>query len=759
MKKNHLIYFSLIILISFAIVISCGKKSKTTTPFEPPKESPPTKDNLGTVEGHIQSLIRANISSTGQLTTARQLSNTSSYSGLSVSITGTSTIVKTKSDDGYYIFTSVPEGKNRIVTVSSPLENLVGKVILDVKNGVVNTAPPITEHTTLIAFYVEEILEKLKSFPNFYNKTESELLDKAINIDEIVSTMDSFDFNRNGIFEISDFDIDSDGIIEKNVFSELTNKSSIEYESVKIALTSLIQQWETCFEKEDISICDSLMSDNYLFTQQETGGISMNKQSRKTYILGLFNEYDSLTFTKQNPQISYIPGSSIATLSARTVLSAYNNVVIKSSLSKFNFTYSSSSGWKITEEIESSTPSNNPPQIKQVYFLENVYPLQNVKFTALIFEPDSDDFITTWTSTHGTFEKKEKDFSIWKAPLNPGTSTIVLSVKDFGVPNLSSSKTFHINVTSSYFKCETRPSYCIEVYDPVCGFDGKDYISGCEACKNNVASYRKGTCSIDAVPVASAGKDKTGIASTTLTFDASSSYDDKGIISYMWDFDASNGITEDAKGIITTHTYTTPGTYSVMLTIYDEIGHIATDTITVTITYGNPIAIKITPPVLTTKAGKKEPLIAKGVDSASNEFDISPRWSFAPQNSKVSISTYGIFYSEATGTFNVKAELDINNKTLSAESLITVLPGDLKTFWVDPMTVAIGATSTFNIIAKDAFGNNITDPIKWTLNGNIGTISENGIFSATREGFGYAIAELEGKQAVSCIAVTSIVFQ
>ncbi|MCL7413492.1 MAG: PKD domain-containing protein, partial [ANME-2 cluster archaeon] len=84
-------------------------------------------------------------------------------------------------------------------------------------------------------------------------------------------------------------------------------------------------------------------------------------------------------------------------------------------------------------------------------------------------------------------------------------------------------------------------------------------------------------------PIAVAGPDQNVNKNTVVHFDGSGSSDDVGIVRYSWDFDAKGGITSDATGATSTHTYNNPGTYTVTLNVSDSDGKYATDTLIITV--------------------------------------------------------------------------------------------------------------------------------------------------------------------------------
>jgi len=82
-------------------------------------------------------------------------------------------------------------------------------------------------------------------------------------------------------------------------------------------------------------------------------------------------------------------------------------------------------------------------------------------------------------------------------------------------------------------------------------------------------------------PVANAGPDQTVYEDTMVAFDGSESSDNVGIVSYVWTF--VDVTPQTLTGVNPTYTFTTPGIYTVTLTVSDAAGNHATDTVTITV--------------------------------------------------------------------------------------------------------------------------------------------------------------------------------
>jgi len=118
----------------------------------------------------------------------------------------------------------------------------------------------------------------------------------------------------------------------------------------------------------------------------------------------------------------------------------------------------------------------------------------------------------------------------------------------------------------------------------------------------------------------------SGIAPLTVNFNANTSSDDKEITSYEWNFKDGS----PSNNIDPTHTFETPGTYAVQLTIWDEEGLSNSDVVTITV--ASP-QIENEPPVSVAVANQltgEAPLAIDfiGSNSTDDKGIVSYLWNF-----------------------------------------------------------------------------------------------------------------------------------
>ncbi|MCP4644919.1 MAG: PKD domain-containing protein, partial [bacterium] len=87
-----------------------------------------------------------------------------------------------------------------------------------------------------------------------------------------------------------------------------------------------------------------------------------------------------------------------------------------------------------------------------------------------------------------------------------------------------------------------------------------------------------------------------GEAPLLVTFDASSSTDEWGIAQASWDFDDRDGIQDESAGLVSSCTYTAPGSYVATVTVTDHNGMSASSTVSITVGSDPPsLAVTRTP--------------------------------------------------------------------------------------------------------------------------------------------------------------------
>jgi len=198
------------------------------------------------------------------------------------------------------------------------------------------------------------------------------------------------------------------------------------------------------------------------------------------------------------------------------------------------------------------------------------------------------------------------------------------------------------------------------------------------------------TVTINAPPIAVAGRDLKGCVEETLQFDGSKSYDPDGEIStYQWDFGDGN----TASGAKPTHAYRKAGTYTVKLTVTDNSGTTcatATDELTVTINQP-PVAVA-GDDIFTCNAAVE----FNGEGSYDNDGRVIQYiWDFGDGAEGSGMKTTHVYSAEGTYTVKLTVRDDSGTKCDTA---------------TDELTVRINATPVANAVVGSDQKKTITCP-------------------------------------------------
>lgn len=199
----------------------------------------------------------------------------------------------------------------------------------------------------------------------------------------------------------------------------------------------------------------------------------------------------------------------------------------------------------------------------------------------------------------------------------------------------------------------------------------------------------------------------TGEAPITLSFDGSNSSDADGTLtSYSWNF----GDGSSASSKVASHTYTDAGSYTISLTVSDNLGTTHTTSTSVIIT--EPADDANQPPqakMTVTATSGKAPLTISFSATGSSDSDgsiASYSWNFGDGSSASGISATHTYTAEATYTATLRVT-DDKGLTSTASKTIVVEPAEEDT----PFAIEIGEVTVSGNWTKVELKKTFTDPI------------------------------------------------
>ena len=211
-------------------------------------------------------------------------------------------------------------------------------------------------------------------------------------------------------------------------------------------------------------------------------------------------------------------------------------------------------------------------------------------------------------------------------------------------------------------------------------------------------------------PVAAVQADVTeGDIPLVVSFTGDQSTDDSGVVSYSWDFGDGTSATEAN----TVHTYTTAGSYNVVLTVTDAEG--LQDTATVLITAINPMMGNMPVAVATADItqGEAPLLVVFTGDQSTDDVEIVDySWDFGDGEITTDVNPTHTFTMD--GTYNVVLTVtDAEGFEATATIEISVVPSDEVSFEFiltpNPSTDAVQVVMNDNFDTNDILGVMIHD--------------------------------------------------
>ena len=222
-------------------------------------------------------------------------------------------------------------------------------------------------------------------------------------------------------------------------------------------------------------------------------------------------------------------------------------------------------------------------------------------------------------------------------------------------------------------------------------------------------------------PVADAGPNQTVDEGDTVTFDGSLSYDADSSITYSWEFEYDGAPVTPLTGVAPTFVFDIAGVYIVTLTVEDEGGNTASDTVTITV---EEVVIVNDPPVA--DAGDDASITtgtAHTFDGSGSSADVANyTWTFEYDGSSVvrygaaPVYTFGLagVYVVELNVTDAEGLYDTDTVTITVTEPAEENEPPVAVADADVTTITVGETVTFDGTgSSDADGTIVT--YAWTF--------------------------------------------
>ncbi|MDP2343078.1 MAG: PKD domain-containing protein [Deltaproteobacteria bacterium] len=177
----------------------------------------------------------------------------------------------------------------------------------------------------------------------------------------------------------------------------------------------------------------------------------------------------------------------------------------------------------------------------------------------------------------------------------------------------------------------------------------------------------------DKPPTAVAGDDVTALVGALVTLDGSGSDDDGGVTDFAWDFGDGGSASEATPS----HAWSAAGGYVATLTVTDELGQSASDTLVVTINDDVPIARIVVAPAA---GGIGDTLSFDASTSSGPALITGASWRFGDGSTADTALATHVY--AAAGTFTVRLTVtDAEGSTGEAAVDVVISPADVTGVW------------------------------------------------------------------------------